>query len=287
LREVTVPIRLSFLALAAALFCGSTALADSFPIDRCAAPPANSGKAKEVDQCGPDGGAPETEPEHRAQNEAKNNLCVPAPGAPRLLRQADFLRLQKAADDLVKKGRLEYGQRNNLPKDRSVLKNLIRLATGVWIGEGSPVSLIGFVSHPRNSNVEKGESVNCQKPGAAMNDIHFDIVQDPGDEACKSVTGEIIPHYRAAAYEVSILRLTRIGERPIRVSGQLFFDASHLPCRPGATNKPPLRAAVWEIHPVYRIEVCRKTSLAACPSNNAALWVPLESFVNTVHEDDD
>jgi hypothetical protein len=260
------------------------ARAESFPIDRCAAPPASSGKAGDVDsQCGLVGNA--SEPEHQAQNTAKNNLCVVADKAIRLTKQ-DFVRLQKAADKLVTQGRLEYGAPDRLPQNREVLKDLITLANGLKVGEGSLVSHIGFISHPRNSNQEHGESVNCKKGGAEWNDIHFDLMQDPGDDACSSITGELIPHHRAPVYEVPILRLPRISERPIRITGQLFFDGSHLPCKAGADNRPPLRAAVWEVHPVYQIEVCRKTTLAACRRNIASLWVPLEKFVNVAHEDE-
>ena len=271
-------------AMAASLHC-LAAGAEPFPIDRCPAPSAYSGKAADVDrECGPSGQAPEVE--HQAQNQAKNNLCAANPGKAIPLAKRDFTRLQQAADKLVSQGRLEYGEGNRLPKDRQVLKDLITLANGAKVGEGSFVSYVGFISHPRNSNVEKGESVNCKTPGAASNDIHFDLVQDPGDEICTSITGEIIPHHRAPVYEVSILRLSRLAERPIRISGQLFFDGSHLPCRTGAHNSPPLRATVWEVHPVYQIDVCRKTTLAACPRNNASLWIPLESFVNVAHEDE-
>src|SRR5712691_2355856 len=141
--------------------------AEPFPIDRCAAPPANAGKAGDVDkQCGLSGKAPEAE--HQAQNQAKNNLCAaagqPVPAAGRLvpLTKQDFMRLQQAADRLVAQGRLEYGERNRLPKDRRVLKDLVTVANGAKVGEGSFVSYVGFISHPRNSNVEKGESGNCE-----------------------------------------------------------------------------------------------------------------------------
>jgi hypothetical protein len=43
----------------------------------------------------------------------------------------------------------------------------------------------------------------------------------------------------------------------VRLKGQLFFDASHVPCRPG---KPvnPARSSVWEIHPIYSVDVCKR-----------------------------
>src|SRR5438105_12332438 len=65
-------------AMAASLHC-LAAGAEPFPIDRCPAPSAYSGKAADVDrECGLSGQAPEVE--HQAQNQAKNNLCAANPG---------------------------------------------------------------------------------------------------------------------------------------------------------------------------------------------------------------
>lgn len=41
---------------------------------------------------------------------------------------------------------------------------------------------------------------------------------------------------------------------PVRVTGQLFFDASHGPCVGGRGSAPRPRS-IWEIHPVYAIDV--------------------------------
>ena len=84
---------------------------------------------------------------------------------------------------------------------------------------------------------------------------------------------------------MTVPRLARILERPVRISGQLFFDASHQPGRPGQRNEPRLRATLWEIHPVYQIDVCRKSTLAGCRASEAGAWVPLDQFVNVAHEE--
>ena len=77
-------------AMAASLHC-LAAGAEPFPIDRCPAPSAYSGKAADVDrECGPSGQAPEVE--HQAQNQAKNNLCAANPGKAIPLTKRDFTR---------------------------------------------------------------------------------------------------------------------------------------------------------------------------------------------------
>jgi hypothetical protein len=35
----------------------------------------------------------------------------------------------------------------------------------------------------------------------------------------------------------------------------------------------------WEIHPVYSIDVCSKTTLAACGVNDESKWTPFEQWI--------
>jgi hypothetical protein len=35
----------------------------------------------------------------------------------------------------------------------------------------------------------------------------------------------------------------------------------------------------WEVHPVYAIDVCKNTTLANCKDDNAAVWVPLHTWL--------
>ena len=45
----------------------------------------------------------------------------------------------------------------------------------------------------------------------------------------------------------------------LRLTGQLFYDASHKPCVFSGgkivERHSPERRSIWEIHPIYRIEV--------------------------------
>jgi len=222
-----------------------------------------------------------TEAEQQAQNRAKNNFC--ATGTATNLTYQDFLRLQKAADD----AEIEFGSHARVPKDRSALKNIITSASGKHVGEGSIVRYVGFVSHPRNSNKSKGEAVNCKRGGAESNDIHIDLLRSPDEPACRSITVEIVPHFRPPAWEVEILKLPQFVGRPMRFTGHLFFDASHRPCKNDNDKVNPKRASIWEIHPVYAIDVCKFKSLKSCPAGKQAVWTPLSDLVNTPDEDED
>src|SRR5437764_8829598 len=147
---------------------------------------------------------------------------------------------------------------------------------GRAIGEGAYVQFAAYVDNPHYSDVGRGESVNCAIPGNEMNDIHINLVQQPipkpptrnnpdrdeimaeRDQAlCHAVVAEIIPHYRPQVWELQQLRAVANKQIPVRFTGQLFFDASHFPCNgdephPGESLK---RASLWEIHPVYSIDV--------------------------------
>ena len=62
---------------------------------------------------------------------------------------------------------------------------------------------------------------------------------------------------------------------PVRVTGQLFFDSSHVPCAGGKEVRTnPRRFSLWEIHPIYQFEVCT----ADC--DGTGTWLPLEQWVD-------
>jgi hypothetical protein len=68
---------------------------------------------------------------------------------------------------------------------------------------------------------------------------------------------------------------------------QLFFDASHTPCKgQNDTKTNPKRVSIWEIHPVYHFEVCKFKTLAACPANDNSKWDHLHNKFNTSQEND-
>src|SRR5207237_1345911 len=137
------------------------------------------------------------------------------------------------------------------------------------------VRLAASVSEAHYSNVLSGESVNCKTPGQENNDFDVHLVASPLDDACKSVVAEVSAHFRPAAW--TPLTLIRLGDRGVRFTGQLFFDASHTPCTAGAVRGGPARVSVWEIHPVYAIEVCSSSS-ENCDGGKG--WVALDQFMS-------
>ena len=253
----------------------------------CGDPPFNAIAKKHPidDHCGIEGVTSPTDTGNQQQNRLKNNFCLR--DTPVVIKPADLVTLQKKVDKLVG---FKYGSGRSVPKDRTPLKD-IGTSGGKTIGEGTLVTVVGYMVDPHYSDVKEGEGVNCKQPGNEPNDIHFSIstgkVNLSADkkakqaQLCKLVTGEISPHFRPEDWEVA--PLGRVGNVPVRLTGQLFFDASHVPCRP---NKPvnPARKSVWEIHPIYRMEVCKDTS--QCRSTVDADWVPLDQWVHQQQDED-
>ena len=80
----------------------------------------------------------------------------------------------------------------------------------------------------------------------------------------------------AASKKIAALDL----RRPMRFTGQAFYDASHKPCDPdGMPHGSSHRISSWEIHPVYAIEVCVNTSKAGCPLGKPERWKPLHEWL--------
>lgn len=213
--------------------------------------------------------APSSQAQRRA-NEAKNQLC--APGPPVLLTFKDFEHLQgRAEDEGIPFGPFKH------PKDRSALRNLYSTSANgeaVTVGEGSLVRVVAYVAEARTSNVSSGESVNCKRKGKANNDIHVTLVRRRDDPPCAGIVAEVIPHFRPTAWQdTAIAAITR----PVRVTGQLFFDSPHLPCdeEGRAVGGNPARVSLWEIHPVYAFEVCKHTTLAGCRGDHDEDWTSL------------
>lgn len=213
------------------------------------------------DHCGIDGGS--SNPAKQAQSRAKNNLCA-ATGPSQPVTYQELVDLQtKASSANVK----------NLT-DRSPLEQM---------GEGRYVEYVAYIQDAHYSDVKSGEAVNCNIPGDDTNDIHIVLVQNATDDPCLSTTAEMIPHYRPGSWTDT--NLMAVKEHPVRVRGQLFFDDSHSPCT--AHSRPnPKRASLWEIHPVYSLDVCRLLDLDRCRTDtNPADWVPLESWASDPNAD--
>lgn len=212
-----------------------------------------------------------------AQNEAKNNFC--ATGSPVNLNFNNFAQLQQAAES----ANIPFG--GSLPPNRLALHNLLSLSNQGSVGEGSVVRVAAFVMDAHYSNVSKGESVNCQHPGNENNDIHIVLGQNavPSGQKlteaqeCASVTAEISPHFRPDVWNPD--NLNSRNAHLFRFTGQLFFDAAHRPCV-GGTGANPKRIAIWEVHPVYAVDICADAA-NNCTASSDQNWVPLSDFVGT------
>ena len=224
---------------------------------------------------------------HYAQNAAKNNFS--ARGIPVTLSIRDFTRLQQASQQKIETG--EIALQGKYPADRNRLRNLIKVR-GRAVGEGTLVTFAAYIfsagyantryTHDSEGRPRQGEAVDCDNPELDWNDIHLAL--SAGDnqfaDECTTVTAEISPHYRPAVWsrfhdgmnpEIEAvlpgLLQGRVVSNPtnrqaplrVRLTGQLFYDASHQPCvfRGGKIieRHSPERRSIWEIHPIYRIQV--------------------------------
>lgn len=253
---------------------GTTAVAKGF-VPGCELPFKDIAVKQSIDNICPIGGAAKGGAQ-LAQDQAKNNFC--ATGDPVTVTFDTFSQLQSAAEA----ANIPFGMGMHLPPDRSLLKDLVEVGSPpVKIGEGSVVRLVAFIVEAHHSNVSKGESVNCKKHGKAYNDIHIVLGQTADADPCDSVTAEISPHYRPTSWDG--LETYDLSTRPVRMTGQLFFDASHKPCSAGKRASPP-RMAIWEIHPVYALDVCKKNALADCKADDDTVWVPLDQWLGLEEE---
>lgn len=203
------------------------------------------------DHCGIQGGS--SDPAKQAESTAKNNFCA-STASPQTVTYQDLINLQAQSTNVPK----------NLP-DRKEVENM---------GEGNYVSYVAVIKEAHYSDVTSGEAVNCNLTGNAPNDIHIVLMSDPNDtDECHSTTAEMSPHYRPVNWTPE--KLNALG-KPVRIRGQLFYDNSHVPCS-GNSRPNPKRASLWEIHPVYSLDVCQLSDLNACRnSTNSGDWVPLQ-----------
>lgn len=226
---------------------------------------------------------------HVQQNLAKNNFCVT--GDPTSISYNAFVALQTAVN---KMSNLTWGSGEKMPADRTPLQNLNIKDGGrsLTVGEGSKVSFVGYVMAYEFADAEKGEDVNCDMSGDGNNDIHLTLRTVPGlilkkpagatDPRCNSVSAEVSPHFRPAAWAQLAAASSNalFTKYPLRITGALTFDAEHLPCVNGKPHSgSPVRISVWEIHPVYSVDVCKYTTLARCKVSNDAAWTPFDQRV--------
>jgi hypothetical protein len=207
------------------------------------------------------------------QNEAKNNFCPSGDASnPTLISIPELVALQTKAQEI---SNINFGNPRSHPltskagpvQDRAPL---------VSLGEGSAVQLVGYVKIARQ---EGAESVNCgsnvpNEP--AYHDIHISIVLSPADQECSGVVVEMTPHHRPEEWTAALLNQVASAGLLVRVTGQRMFDSSHTPCQNGTAIKgDPSRISLWEIHPIYRFEVC--------PQGNCSTggWVRLENWTKS------
>jgi len=238
----------------------------------CPQPNYPSAVATAIDsECGVDGkGGAEA-----AQNEAKNNFCASGAQPITIAQMAD---LQKAveSDKSIPFGNSDLHPLTSTPgpaTDRGPLQKL---------GEGKEVVLTGFVKVARQ---EQAESVNCGKgpkspvPDQPVNhDIHISIVANVGNAECSGVVVEMIPHHRPSSWTPDLVNAVSTAKLQVRVTGQLMFDSSHSPCVKGSPVRTPnasdpARVSLWEVHPIYKFEVCEK---GGCSAGSG--WVPVEEW---------
>jgi hypothetical protein len=214
-------------------------------------------------ECTPNGNATDTA--KLLENHAKNNFC--ATGTPVSIKYEDFTNLQTVADNVE-------GLRAKLKSSRDDLIGILSSAGKPKLGEGTLVRFATFLLEAHFSNVGSGENVNCKLKPKESNDIHILLTKDPADkEPCNSVTAEMSPHFRPEAWNELV---HRNFENPVRLTGPLFFDDSHQPCRDGKGS--PKRISIWEIHPIYQFDVCKNKTLAACDVNTDSVWTPLDKL---------
>jgi hypothetical protein len=225
------------------------------------------------------------------QNAQKNNFCAPTASVTPVTL-ATFSQLNEASNNepSIPKG--------EPPESRAKLANIIKSGKGKRLGEGKTVSFVGYVLDARHSNVDKdnpltagnGESVQCNLLGCAYNDIHITLAEDPHEaKMCNTIVGEIVPHYRPPAWDLfdSPDYVSFFKTHPVKIIGQLFFDGSHVPCtaegkagnNPARDNAKDFeRLALWEIHPIYAIDVCKFTSKSKCDPANQSAWLPFSQL---------
>ena len=202
------------------------------------------------------------------QNMSKNNFC--ATGAPQSITIDDLKNLQAQVE---KNPAINFGNENKGSGKKGPTTNRAPLRK---LGEDKLVTLKAFVLIARQ---EGPESVNCEKtvPDQPLfHDIHISLVAtaDVEDE-CAGVVAEMSPHHRPDAWTHENVEKVSRAKLPVRVTGHLYFDSSHFPCSngQGAGEGNPKRVSLWEVHPIYKFEVCTGNC------DGAGTWIPLDEWV--------
>ena len=206
------------------------------------------------------------------QNMAKNNFCATGTAQTMTISDLTSLQAQVEKNPAINFGNENKGARKKGPTtNRAPLRNL---------GEGKLVTLKAFVLIARQ---EGPESVNCEKnvpDHPAFHDIHISLVAAADvTEECAGVVAEMSPHHRPDAWTHGNVEKVANAKLPVRVTGHLYFDSSHFPCSngEGAGEGNPKRVSLWEIHPIYKFEVCTGNC------DGAGTWLPLDEWAKQQH----
>jgi hypothetical protein len=204
--------------------------------------------------CDLDGEASASDPneaaKQSAQNVMKNEFCAWRDTDPALVTRFSFDQLQKRLP-----AGFPWGSRTNMPtaEERKTIREFYTTSEGDTIGEGSYVV---FVAYLLEGHFGGAESVNCGRSQRQDVDIHLALVTERpwtlnltnrGPVECASVTAEISPHHRPIDWDLlgrmtgtpAAQKLVKAQQklvdedlqRPLRIRGHLFFDASHGLCK--------------------------------------------------------
>lgn len=203
------------------------------------------------------------------QNEAKNNFCASGDPTPK-----SFDDLRKLQTQVANSKNINWGDKNTATRKKGPTVNRAPLQK---MGEGQLVTVNGFVLIARQ---EGGESVNCGKnvqDDAAYHDIHISLVPSADEtNECNGIVVEMSPHHRPSEWTAENVNKLHAAQTPVRVTGDLLFDSSHEPCVHGqGVPSNPKRFSLWEVHPIYKLEVCT----ANCDGDGQ--WVAFSDWVKS------
>src|SRR5258706_774687 len=166
------------------------------------------------DGCGIKGkGTSKNAAANELQNAAKNNFC--ATGTIKMVSVMSLRELHQR----VKANGITFGNYQAVPADRSGLQRL---------GEGTRVSLTGYIKVERSPHTGDGEGVSCKHPDAENNDIHIELAYRKDEvNKCKRISAEISPHFRPNDLNLDKLKAVKNSLLKVRFTGQFIFVVSH------------------------------------------------------------
>ena len=136
--------------------------------------------------------------------------------------------------------------------------------------EGTAVSFTGFIASQRGIIVEdaqnssNGESTNCHATDDPGVDWHMTVVKGKNDPKSAGIVVETTPRVRSNGHPwtPAMLAAAIANRDSVRISGWLMYDPEHFaqttnydPAQPPSPNALMVRATLWEVHPVTKIEV--------------------------------